>query len=164
MQETWVQSLIWEDTLKKEMATHYSIHPWKIPWTEDSGSCGVEYNLATEQQQSIYNDHQYHCLVNGISVCSFCIFAISLTEVYMLYGAYFLLLCAQFMTDTWLSRKQVGTMFSFSWKEVNSELHYGLKTDSYVGKKYGWNPIFYINFSMSFLEAATHHQVVHLGP
>ena len=25
MQETWVQSLGWEDTLKKEMATHSSI-------------------------------------------------------------------------------------------------------------------------------------------
>lgn len=52
-------------------------------------------------------------------------------------------------------------MFSFNWKEVNSKLHCGLKTDSYVGKKYGWNPIFYINFNVSFLEATTHHQVVH---
>lgn len=82
----------------------------------------------------------------------------------MLCGVYFLLFCAQFMTVTRLSRKEVGTMFSFSWKEVNSELHCGLKTDPYVGKKYGWNPIFDINFSMSFLEAATHNQVVHQGP
>ena len=33
MQETWVQSLGWEDTLEKEMATHSSILAWRIPWT-----------------------------------------------------------------------------------------------------------------------------------
>ena len=37
MQETWVQSLGWEDPLEKEMATHSSILTWKIPWTEESG-------------------------------------------------------------------------------------------------------------------------------
>ena len=34
MQETWVQSLGWEDPLEKEMATHSSILAWRIPWTE----------------------------------------------------------------------------------------------------------------------------------
>ena len=33
MQETWVQSLSWEDSLKKEMATHSTI-AWRIPWIE----------------------------------------------------------------------------------------------------------------------------------
>ena len=37
MQETWVQSLGQEDPLEKEMATHSSIHAWKIPWTEEPG-------------------------------------------------------------------------------------------------------------------------------
>ena len=37
MQETWVQSLGWEDLLEKEMATHSSILSWEIPWTEESG-------------------------------------------------------------------------------------------------------------------------------
>ena len=37
MQETWVQSLGWEDLLDKEMATHFSILVWKIPWTEEPG-------------------------------------------------------------------------------------------------------------------------------
>ena len=37
MQETWVQSLGWEDLLEKEMATHSSILAWKIPWTEEPG-------------------------------------------------------------------------------------------------------------------------------
>ena len=35
MQETWVQSLGWEDLLAKEMATHSRILAWKIPWTEE---------------------------------------------------------------------------------------------------------------------------------
>ena len=34
-QETWVQSLGWEDPLEKEMATHSLA--WKIPWTEEPG-------------------------------------------------------------------------------------------------------------------------------
>ena len=37
MQETWAQSLGWEDPLKKEMATHCSIIAWKISWTEEPG-------------------------------------------------------------------------------------------------------------------------------
>ena len=32
MQETQVQSLGWEDFLKKGMATHSSIPAWRIPW------------------------------------------------------------------------------------------------------------------------------------
>ena len=35
MQETWVQSLGWEDNLEQRMATHSSVLAWKIPWTED---------------------------------------------------------------------------------------------------------------------------------
>ena len=34
MQETLVQSLGWEDSIEKEMATHSNILAWKIPWTE----------------------------------------------------------------------------------------------------------------------------------
>ena len=37
MQETWVQSLGWEDPLEKEMATQSSILAWNIPWTEEPG-------------------------------------------------------------------------------------------------------------------------------
>ena len=37
VQETWVQSLGWEDSLEKEMATHFSILAWKISWTEEPG-------------------------------------------------------------------------------------------------------------------------------
>ena len=37
VQETWVQSLGWEDPLEKEMATRSSILAWRIPWTEKLG-------------------------------------------------------------------------------------------------------------------------------
>ena len=37
MQETWVQSLGWEDPLEKEVATHSSILAWEIPRTEEPG-------------------------------------------------------------------------------------------------------------------------------
>ena len=36
-QETWVCSLGKEDPLEKEMATHYRIPAWRIPWTEEPG-------------------------------------------------------------------------------------------------------------------------------
>jgi len=34
-QETQVQSLGQEDPLEKEMATHFLILAWRIPWTEE---------------------------------------------------------------------------------------------------------------------------------
>ena len=34
---TCVQSLVWEDPLEKEMATHSSILAWRIPWMEEHG-------------------------------------------------------------------------------------------------------------------------------
>ena len=35
--ETWVPCLCQEDSLEKDMATHSSILPWRIPWTEEPG-------------------------------------------------------------------------------------------------------------------------------
>ena len=37
MQEARVWSLSQEDPLEKEMATHFSILAWEIPWTEEPG-------------------------------------------------------------------------------------------------------------------------------
>ena len=33
MWETWVQSLGWEDSLEKGVATYFSILAWRVPWT-----------------------------------------------------------------------------------------------------------------------------------
>ena len=35
MQETWVQSLDWEDPLEEELTTHSSILAWRIPRTKE---------------------------------------------------------------------------------------------------------------------------------
>ena len=37
VQETPVRSVSPGDTLEKEIATHSSVLPWRIPWTEESG-------------------------------------------------------------------------------------------------------------------------------
>ena len=36
-QEMQVQSLVWEDPLEKELATHSRILALRIPWTEEPG-------------------------------------------------------------------------------------------------------------------------------
>ena len=57
MQETQIQSLGQEDPLEKEIATHFSILAWEIPWTEDPGGYSpwdhkrVGHDLVTKQQQ-----------------------------------------------------------------------------------------------------------------
>ena len=58
MQETGVQSLDWEDPLKKRMAPHSSILAWRILWTEEPGrlqsmgSQRVRHNWATKHKIS----------------------------------------------------------------------------------------------------------------
>ena len=42
------QSLVWEDTLEKEIATHSSILAWEISWTEEPGrlqSMGLQRDM-----------------------------------------------------------------------------------------------------------------------
>ena len=41
MQETWVQSLGWEDPLEEVMATQSSILAWKIPMDRDAWQATV---------------------------------------------------------------------------------------------------------------------------
>ena len=60
MQETWVQSLGWEDLLEKEMATHSSILAWKIPWMEslvDYSTWGCKESDTTEQLHFHFHFH-----------------------------------------------------------------------------------------------------------
>ena len=46
MQETWVQSLGWEDPLEKGKATHSSILAWRIPWTTVHGVANSQTRLS----------------------------------------------------------------------------------------------------------------------
>ena len=37
IEETWIRSLGWEDTLEEGMETDSSIFAWRIPWAEGPG-------------------------------------------------------------------------------------------------------------------------------
>ena len=50
---TWVQSLHQEDPLEKEMATHFSILAWKIPWMEELGLCCCSQAFSNRGEQGL---------------------------------------------------------------------------------------------------------------
>ena len=52
MQETWIQSLGWEDPLEKRMLTHSCILAWRIPWTEEPGRL---QSIASQSQTQLSN-------------------------------------------------------------------------------------------------------------
>ena len=62
MQEMWVQFLVWEDPLEKEMETHSSILAWQTPRTEEpvglwsTRSQRVGHDLVTEEQRQQNSD------------------------------------------------------------------------------------------------------------
>ena len=51
--ETWIQPLGQEDSLEKERATHSSILPWEISWTEQPG--GLQTIGVAESQTCLNN-------------------------------------------------------------------------------------------------------------
>ena len=66
MQETWVHFLGWEDPLEKEMATHFSILAWRIPWTEEPDrllSMGPQESDTTWQL-----NHHHHAIHHQTSI------------------------------------------------------------------------------------------------
>ena len=66
MQETWVQSLGWEDPLEKGMATHSSILAWRIPWTEEPDA------LQSVGSQRVGHEWATYTNIMNISCYSFC--------------------------------------------------------------------------------------------
>ena len=70
MQETWVQSLVWEDLLEEGPATHSSFFAWRIPWIEELGGLQsmrlqrVGHDWATEHNNvpitCYFITHSYH--------------------------------------------------------------------------------------------------------
>ena len=65
MQESWVQSPGWEDSLEKGMSTHSSILAWRIPWTEEPDRLskwdGRELDMT--EQLSLHFLHHFKALV-----------------------------------------------------------------------------------------------------
>ena len=68
-EETQVQSLGRDDTLRKEMEIYFSILAWEIPWTEEPGGLQpmelqrAGHHLGTKKQQKIsfFLDSTYMC-------------------------------------------------------------------------------------------------------
>ena len=59
----WFQSLAQEDSLEKEMATHFSSLAYKIPWTEEPGRL-----QSTGSKKSDMDEHtQTHTHLNKAS-------------------------------------------------------------------------------------------------
>ena len=56
MQEMWVQSLVWKDSLEKEMATHPSIFAWEIYSTEEPGKLQSKGVTKSQTQLSTRTD------------------------------------------------------------------------------------------------------------
>jgi len=62
LQETWDGSLGWEDPLEEEMATHSSILPGIIPWTEGPGE------VTKSQTQLSTHAHIYKIQIHAYKV------------------------------------------------------------------------------------------------
>ena len=59
MQETWVWSLGQENSLEEEMALHFSILAWKIPWIEEPGRIQSVHWVAESRIQLSYWTHTH---------------------------------------------------------------------------------------------------------
>ena len=74
IQETWVQSLGWEDPLEKEMATHSSTLAWKIPWTEEHNGYSLWGRKEMDTTERLHFMHnrgtirgRERCIINRFS-------------------------------------------------------------------------------------------------
>ena len=65
----WVQSLVWEDALEKEMATHSSILVWKMPWTEEPGGLWVaKSQTQLSEHTGTFGNHNFvFCFCESVS-------------------------------------------------------------------------------------------------
>ena len=55
MQETWVQSLGWEDPLEEGVAIHSSILAWRISWTEEISELHTVHGVAKRWTRRVIN-------------------------------------------------------------------------------------------------------------
>ena len=72
MLETWVQFLGREDPLEKEVATHFSILAWKIPWTEEPGGLQFIGCKSRTRLSTIFSFFLFVYVLLYLSYCSNC--------------------------------------------------------------------------------------------
>ena len=76
MQETWVQSLGWEDPLEDGMATHSSILAWRIPMDKGAWRAilhGVAESDTTEQLSPVEHTLYGHRYVTVVAQSLSCV-------------------------------------------------------------------------------------------
>ena len=65
MQETWVQSLGWEDPLEKGMETHSSILAWRIPMDRGAWQATVHAVAKESDTTERLNNSNKRCTINN---------------------------------------------------------------------------------------------------
>ena len=74
MQDTWVQSLGWENPLEKGKATHTRILAWKIPWTEEPGGYSLWGRKGSDMTEW-FNTFTFFLIYHLCKLmCCFCLF------------------------------------------------------------------------------------------
>ena len=58
MQETWVQSLGWEDPLEESMVTHSSILAWRIPMVRGALRATVHGVAESDTTEQLCTEHK----------------------------------------------------------------------------------------------------------
>ena len=66
VQQTWVQSLDWEDPLEKGMATHFSILVWRIPMDRGAWQATVHKELDTQELDTTEQLTHRYALIQSI--------------------------------------------------------------------------------------------------
>ena len=61
MQETWVQSVGWEDPLEEVMATYSSVLAWRTPWAEEPGGLQSTESQQVGHDQTTKHTHIWNC-------------------------------------------------------------------------------------------------------
>ena len=85
MQETQVRSLVCEDPLKKEMATHSSILVWRIPWTEEPDRLQFMWSQKLDTTQQL-NQHCHKCILISKVLLTFLIFCYFIIHSVVIYN------------------------------------------------------------------------------
>ena len=62
VQETLAQSLGQEDSLEKEVATHFSVLAWEIPWTEEPGGLQSTGSQELDMTEQLHHHHHHVCI------------------------------------------------------------------------------------------------------
>ena len=65
MQETWLQSLGWEDPLEKEMATYSSTLAWKIPGQRSLVGCSPWDPEESDMTERLHFHFSLSCIGEG---------------------------------------------------------------------------------------------------